>query len=146
MSSAHDLSARDEFWRPPTEVNRVQTPTEGSLVQVCDRCGTEFLMGSRFCHVCGTERDPQLRRPRFHFDFAKWLDIHRLQQALGLSLGSLIAFIIGIICTLAAIGTGLVFTANTVLDWQAVQIWRVEWLLAAIVAFLAGILLKRSSN
>ncbi len=144
MSSAHDLSARDEFWRPPTEVARAQTPAEGGLVQVCDRCGTEFLMGSRFCHVCGMERDPKLQRPRF--EIAKWLDIHRLQQALGLSLGSLICFIIGIICALAALGTGLVFTANTVLDWQAVQIWRVEWLLAAVAALLAGILLKRSAN
>jgi hypothetical protein len=36
------------------------------------------------------------------------------------------------------------FTAGTVLDWQAVQIWRVEWLLGAAAAFLAGILLKKA--
>jgi cytosine/uracil/thiamine/allantoin permease len=53
-----------------------------------------------------------------------------------------LALIAGVVCALAAVGTGLIYTATTVLDWQAVQIWRVEWLLAAIVAFLAGILLK----
>jgi len=47
---------------------------------------------------------------------------------------------------LAAVGTGLVYTASTVLDWQAVQIWRIEWLLAAVVAFLGGILLKIASG
>jgi hypothetical protein len=40
----------------------------------------------------------------------------------------------------------LVFTATTVLDWQAVQVWRIEWLLAAAVAFLAAILLKRPTG
>ena len=43
-------------------------------------------------------------------------------------------------------GTGLVYTAATVLDWQAVQIWRIEWLLAAIAAFLAGILLRAAGG
>jgi len=38
----------------------------------------------------------------------------------------------------------LFFTAATVLDWQAVQLWRIEWLLGAAVAFVAGILLKKS--
>jgi len=42
--------------------------------------------------------------------------------------------------------TGIIYTAATVLDWQAVQIWRVEWLLAAIGAFLVGILLKRTEH
>jgi hypothetical protein len=36
------------------------------------------------------------------------------------------------------------YTAATVLDWQAVQIWRIEWLLASAAAFLAGILLKKT--
>ena len=36
-----------------------------------------------------------------------------------------------------------VFSARTVLDWQAVQLWRIEWLLGAIAMFAAGVLLKR---
>ncbi|MBV9608126.1 MAG: hypothetical protein JO187_01090 [Acidobacteria bacterium] len=140
MSTARDVTGA-EFWQPPMEMNRVDTPVETNA-SACERCGTSYVVGSRFCHVCGSEREPQLSRPRFQV--SRWLDIHRLQEALGLTLGSLIAFIIGVICTLAAIGTGLIFTANTVLDWQAVQIWRVEWLLAAIAALVAGILLKRA--
>jgi hypothetical protein len=142
MSSAHDVSARGEFWRPPVEVSRNAPPTETS--QVCERCSSEFVVGSRFCHVCGAEREPQLSRPRF--DFSRWLDIHRLQSGLGLNLASLVAFIVGVICALAAAGTGLVFTASTVLDWQAVQLWRIQWLLAAVVAFLAAIVLKESAR
>ena len=59
---------------------------------------------------------------------------------------SVIALSVGLICALAAIGTGLVYTADTVIDWQAVQIWRIEWLLAAIVAVLAGILLRAAGG
>ncbi len=47
---------------------------------------------------------------------------------------------------LLAIAVGFYFTAQTVLDWQAVQIWRIQWLLAAVAAFIAGILLKKSSK
>jgi hypothetical protein len=45
----------------------------------------------------------------------------------------------------AAVMTGLVYSANTLVDWQAVQTWRIEWLLAAAVAFIAGILLKKDA-
>jgi hypothetical protein len=134
-SNVHD---HGEFWRPPLEVREdavSATQTEG-----CARCGTEFIAGSRFCHVCGVERQPEFTARRFQW--ARFLDIYRMQQWLNMPLASVLALIVGIICTLAAMGTGLVFTATTVLDWQAVQVWRIEWLLAAIVAFLAGILLK----
>ena len=57
-----------------------------------------------------------------------------------------IQLIAGVLCVLAAIGTGLIYTASTTLDWQAVQVWRIEWLLAAVVAFLAGILLKTAGG
>jgi len=67
---------------------------------------------------------------------------HSLPEALGTA--SLIAFIAGIACLLAALAVGFLYTAGTVLDWQAVQVWRIEWLLAAAATFLAGILLKKS--
>lgn len=137
-----NLDARGEFWRPPMETPAVTiSPAQTGT---CERCGTEFVMGSRFCHLCGLEREPQLRQPRM--GLSSMLGIRRLQEALGLTTGSLIAFIIGVVCTLAAIGTGLIFTATTVLDWQAVQVWRIEWLLAAAAAFLAGLLLKRPTS
>jgi len=116
----------------------------GVQTESCARCGTEYVAGSRFCHVCGIERAPQVAARRF--PWARFLNILRLQERLGLPLASVIALSVGILCTLAAIGTGLVYTAATVLDWQAVQIWRIEWLLAAIAAFLAGILLRAAGG
>jgi hypothetical protein len=54
-----------------------------------------------------------------------------------------VALILGFACVVAAIITGIRFTATTLLDWQAIQLWRIEWLLAAIALFVAGILLKK---
>jgi hypothetical protein len=50
---------------------------------------------------------------------------------------------IGLGCILGAIAVGFVFTVQNLVDWQAVQIWRIQWLLAAAAAFIAGILLKK---
>lgn len=109
----------------------------------CPACGTEFVVGARFCHVCGGERS--LSGERQH-GFLEWLDFGRIRQAIGLPIASLVCFGLGIACVVAAIITGLVYTATTILDWQAVQIWRIEWLLAAAVALVAGILLKRTDG
>jgi hypothetical protein len=140
-NTASDVHDHGEFWRPPLETRHEAVPT--AQTESCARCATEFVAGSRFCHICGTKRGPQFAR---RFDWARVLDIHRMQERLGLRLASIVALIAGIICALAAVGTGLVYTATTVLDWQAVQVWRIEWLLAAVAAFLAGILLKAGGS
>jgi cytosine/uracil/thiamine/allantoin permease len=62
----------------------------------------------------------------------------------GLSTAAFIAFLVGIVCMVGAIGVGVIFGARTVLDWQAVQLWRIEWLLGAVAAFVAGCLLKQA--
>jgi zinc-ribbon domain len=117
-------------------MQEVRTDTE-----FCAKCNTELVLGSRFCHVCGTQRDVH---PQYgEASVLRFLDIHLISQALGLTIASLVAFVFGLACVLAAIITGFVYTATTVLDWQAVQVWRIEWLLAAAVSFIAGILLKR---
>jgi hypothetical protein len=36
-----------------------------------------------------------------------------------------------------------VFNPTTLVDWQAIQLWRIEWFLAAIAILLAGLLLKK---
>jgi hypothetical protein len=134
-----------EYWRPPAPAKpavEVQA-LRGQLT--CDQCGSEFLMGSRFCHVCGSEREMRAGSGAAH-RWARILDFTRIREALGLSLGPMIAFIAGIGCVLAAIATGLMFSATTFQDWQAVQTWRMEWLLAAAVAFLASILLKKADG
>jgi len=138
-SNVHD---HGEFWRPPLGTR--QEAMTGIQTESCAGCGTEYIAGSRFCHACGIERAPQAAA--HHFQWARFLNIPRLQERLGLPLASVIALSVGTLCTLAAIGTGLVYTAATVLDWQAVQIWRIEWLLAAIAAFLAGILFKAAGG
>lgn len=128
--------SEQEFWRPPAQAPAVRVQAES-----CARCGAEFVMGGRFCHVCGMQREPLLDYTGH--GLSRWLDFHQIKAALGLSTGSLVAFIVGIACVIAAVVTGLIYTATTVLDWQAVQIWRIEWLLAAAAAFLAGILLNK---
>jgi hypothetical protein len=57
----------------------------------------------------------------------------------------MIAFVIGICCVAGALLVGLI-TARTLVEWQAVQFYRAEWLLAATAAFVAGILLKKPSS
>jgi hypothetical protein len=118
--------------------------TAAMQAETCARCNTEYVAGSRYCHMCGTARKTQ--SPENRIAWAGLLDVHRLQAWFGLSVLSMLAFMIGIICALAAIGTGLLYTTTTVLDWQAVQIWRIEWLLAAVVALLAGILLRKAGG
>ena len=67
-------------------------------------------------------------------------------ETLGLSTAPLVAFVAGILCLVGAIGVGLIFSIRTMADWQAVQLWRIEWLLAAVAAFVAGCLLKKTAK
>ena len=138
-------NAQHEFWRAPlAQAAEGPAPANPGLVEVCDRCSTEFIVGAAFCHVCGTSRVahvvPSSR------GWTRYLEFYTIKEGLGLPMPSLIAFLIGVISVVAAIGVGFVFSAATVLDWQAVQVWRIEWLLAAVAAFVAGILLKRTSS
>ncbi len=139
-NTARNVTDREEFWRPPVQESQYRAPAQA---EACERCGAEFIAGSRFCHLCGEARQPQLSRPRFNV--AQYLEWSRIKNAVGLNTASLVAFVAGIACLLAAVLTGVVYTAATVLDWQAVQLWRLEWLLAAIAAFTAGMLLKHSA-
>jgi hypothetical protein len=75
----------------------------------------------------------------------RYLHFHEIKRWIGLPTASLIAFVIGMACTAGAILVGLL-TAKTLVDWQAIQFYRAEWLLAATAAFVAGILLKRPSD
>ena len=131
---ARNYESSQEFWRPGMTEQR-----EGAR-DVCDSCGTDYPLGARFCYVCGSDRS---RTAGSNRSLSRYIDIAIIRGALGLSTASLIAFIVGIVCVIAACVVGFVFTASTLLDWQAVQIWRIEWLLGAIAAFAVGNLLKR---
>lgn len=136
-------NAENEFWRAPIAAGAsAQAPSGQAFVEACDRCSTEFVIGAVFCHVCGAARhaQPVTVAPR---RWTRYLEFHFIQERLGLPTASFIAFFLGIGFLLAAAITGFIFSAATVLDWQAVQVWRIEWLLAAVAAFVGGILLRK---
>jgi hypothetical protein len=74
-----------------------------------------------------------------------YLHFHEIKRWVGLSTASLIAFVMGVACVAGALMVGLL-TARTFVDWQAIQFYRAEWLLAATASFVAGILLKKPSS
>lgn len=134
---AHNLD--QEFWQPPAQAQASQSTP--AVVEVCPRCSTDFVVGARFCHICGAGREPQ---PGPHGTRLMHLvHVRAMRDSLGLTTGALIAFAAGIACIIAAVLAGLLYTATTMTDWQAIQVWRIEWLLAATVAFVGGILLNR---
>ena len=153
-------NAERDFWTPPVAppAITVEPAAQLSMVEACDKCETEFIPGAKFCHVCGAERTREVsstfsRWMRRALGAVRHLEFQRierwivsLRQTLGLPVAALIAFAIGIVCVLGAILVGLIFTVQTTLDWQAVQMWRIEWLLGASASFLAAILLKKPAN
>jgi hypothetical protein len=124
-----------EFWRPPA-------PQQDIVSAACEGCGAEFMVGARFCHVCGTARQGQTVA-RAGRNWTRYLEFHNIQLGLGLSTASLIAFFIGALCVLFTLATNWIYSERTVLEWQAVQAFRIQALLGAIAAFVAGILLKK---
>lgn len=134
------LDHQEEFWKPALVSSQQEGAGDDLVRPVCGNCGTDFLIGSRFCYICGTSRQVVARRER---DLRVWSALASLPSLLELNVASLFALILGCACLVAAVVTGFVFTATTLLDWQAVQIWRIEWLLAAIALFAVGVLLKK---
>ena len=167
--------AHQEFWQPPAPAMAEEVVVREPfpvMAETCPRCGTEFLLGSRFCHTCGGKRPEAMSASaredaaaiaglwkqavgRLHaavraFSWSKiklpnwlrYLHFHEIKSWVGLSTASLVAFIIGLGCVAGALLVGLM-NARTLVDWQAIQFYRAEWLLGATVAFVAGILLKK---
>jgi hypothetical protein len=140
-------NAPQEFWHPP--VAQPETAVQ-TMVEVCDRCETEFMIGARFCHDCGAERQPRTASTGLNWtrvlEFLHILEFHNVKQWLGLPMASLIAFFAGLGCLLAAIAVGVIYSVQNLADFQAIQLWRIQWLLAALVVFVAGILLKQAGS
>ena len=147
MSEVID-NAPQEFWRPPVAQPEAAVP---AMVEVCDRCQTEFMVGARFCHDCGASRQAKNSSFAGHswtraLELLRVLEFHNVKDWLGLSMASLIAFFAGLGCLLAAIAVGAIYSVQTLADFQAIQSWRIQWLLAALVAFVDGILLKQAGS
>ncbi|MGH9499007.1 MAG: hypothetical protein ACRD3L_07665 [Terriglobales bacterium] len=139
-------NAPQEFWQPPV----AHPQSLPALENACAGCGSEFMVGARFCHVCGASRAakgpaeiPFWMQP---LEILKALEFQSVKDWLGLSLPALIAFFAGLGCILAAMTVGLIYSAQSLADFQAIQLWRLEWLVAALVAFVAGILLKNAGS
>ena len=169
---------QQEFWRPPTHRLSDEIAVHEAhpaMAEACSRCGTEFLLGSRFCHSCGGRR-PEAISSSARADAAalaglwergvhriqsavtsfswnrislpswvNYLHFHEIKSRVGLPTLSLIAFVVGMACVAGALLVGLL-TAKTLVDWEAIQYYRAEWLLAATASFVAGILLKKPSQ
>jgi len=151
MAEALD-QAQHEFWRPPVKASEVLVGQAQSRAEdrsgTCNDCGTEFIVGSRFCHSCGASR-PEASMARTGevrtLEIPGLTELAALGRRFGLSKPALAAFLFGMLCLVGALAVSVVFTARTTLDWQAIQLWRIEWLLAAIASFGAGCLLKKSA-
>lgn len=102
----------------------------------------DYAIGARFCHVCGGSRE---RRNSDASSRETQSGILALFSRLGLSTPCLAFLAVAVVCALAALLTGAIYREDTLADWQAVQAWRIEWLLAAAVALLAGILFKKKA-
>jgi hypothetical protein len=138
MSEAANQIQHD-FWRPPMPASAAAAAPERS--SACRRCATEFIVSSLYCHACGAKR-PGLNSART-FEIPGRAELASLAQRLGLRVPAVVAFLLGMLCMLGALAVSIFFTARTALDWQAIQLWRIEWLLAAVAAFAAGCLLKK---
>jgi hypothetical protein len=146
------------------------------LEDTCQGCGGEFMIGARFCHTCGRARARFVSGPaesaaldsvwvrsaawarevarslaayRHEASFPEWLrylHFHEIKRWIGLPTAALFAFMIGLGCVVGATGVGFFYRASNLAEFQAIQMWRIEWLLAATAAFVAGILLKKPSD
>jgi hypothetical protein len=138
MAEAAD-QAQHDFWRPPLPAsNAIVTPERSTA---CRRCGTEFIVSSVFCHACGAKR-PDLNAART-IEIPGRAELASLAERLGLTMPAVVAFLLGIFCVVGALAVSVIFSPRTALDWQAIQLWRIEWLIGAVAAFIAGCLLKK---
>jgi hypothetical protein len=142
MPLAAGRGSSQEYWRSPNpEIMRMVSPMPAP--SSCWHCGADYAPAAHFCHLCGSERE----KP---FTIADDLDpavdskeAASVLDQLGLTVSSLIFFLLGMTCMVAALLTGILYKTDTLVDWQAVQFWRIEWLLASSAALLAGILLNK---
>ncbi|PSH04606.1 MAG: hypothetical protein CXZ00_07280 [Acidobacteria bacterium] len=137
-----DLS--QEYWRPaPTPGNQLKAHVFQTLAneEFCPVCGTAYAAGARFCYFCGVRREDDLHIKSLMSNLA-WLNFGRIREQFGLSKVSMALVLIAALFFMATVLTGIVYRTSTIAEWQAAQIWRIEWLLATVAGLLAAILFK----
>jgi hypothetical protein len=142
MAEAAD-QAQHDFWRPPMPVSEAVANRRRSDERsaTCHHCATEFIVSSLYCHACGASR-PGLNAAHT-LEIPGVAELASLGERLGLTTPAVIAFLAGVLCVAGALIVSVFFSARTALDWQAIQLWRIEWLLAAVASFVAACLLKK---
>ena len=142
---ASPAQTSQEYWRPSNpNVARLIPEVRG----ICWRCGMDYSPGARFCSSCGGAREALSAKPipiRPSSTPTTVKEPSKIWQA-GLSFSSFACLAVALVLALAALLTGVIYRQDTLVDWQAVQTWRIEWLLGAVVVLLAGILLKRKPD
>lgn len=137
--AAPNLQQHEDFWKPLPN-SRLHSVGGSESPVSCSHCHGELVAGARFCHLCGVEQAAEPVRPQL----VPRLEAHSSPfPAWGLSVASFVALVLGCVCLVAAVITGFLYKATTLSDWQAIQLWRIEWLLGALALFTAGNLLKR---
>ena len=142
QDTIREMETRQEFWRPAQE--QLHSHPSAST-PMCAKCGADYVIGSRFCHVCGAGRDERVRSGSSTVA-GKLAIVARLPEFLKLNVLSTVLFVAGIFCAITAVAVGYIYSAQTLVDWQAVQIWRIEWMLGSLIAFVAALLLKSSGS
>jgi len=137
MAEAADQIQHD-FWRAPMPSSRAVASPE--RIATC-RCGTEFIVSSLYCHACGASR-PDLNASQ-PFEIPGLAEFASLSKRLELTIPAAVAFLLGIFCVFGALMVSLFFSVRTTLDWQAIQLWRIEWLVGSVACFVAGCMLKK---
>ena len=138
--AVHDV--KQEYWRPASSRRVVVDPVATDAK--CE-CGADYLIGARYCHICGEDRVPHMGLRPQAFSWVEWLDFARIRERSGLSTFALVLYVLGVACAISAVAVGFLYTANSTIEWQAVQLWRIQWLLGAVASFLGAIALKRNT-
>jgi len=156
-------------------VETILPAAAAEMADACADCSTEFMIAARFCHACGRRRPAMATATDATVMAGLWassvawlqtssgsvadawrkvslpgwvqyLHFHEIKRWIGLPTAALIAFMTGMGCVAGAIVVSLVYRASNLAEFQAIQMWRIEWLLAATASFVAGILLKKPTD
>ena len=103
------------------------------------------MVGAAFCHICGLGRHRASAENSGSFSrqlgFLRVLEFSSIKKWFGLPVASLCAFLVGSAFLIVALTMGFM-SVHDFTDFEAIQLWRIQWLMAACAAFLAGLLLK----
>lgn len=134
-------TATDDYWRPAnSEAERHARPF--LFANVCSRCGMDYTVGARYCHFCGN-----LRYPLPETETGKQEESGKgWRQRLGLTLPSLMLFVIGATCLAVVLGMAVIPpTPRNLAEVNSIQFARIDWLLAAVASMLGGLVLKKKA-